>query len=157
MFDYLDGMHSQALKDSKDFLLRVDLCMNWGVSTALLLELHSSHFMGSIIPLMMHYLKQMIEVGNVNWGGGVVSWGKEEFVCSGSGGGSGLAVGEEREEREERVQIKRLFKDCREITACGLALNIALLVIFLSLSKSIKVTHISHPLLSLYSLYEPRV
>ena len=53
MFDYLDGIHLHALEGSKDLLLRVDLCMNWGVSTVLLPELHSSHFMGSIIPLMM--------------------------------------------------------------------------------------------------------
>jgi hypothetical protein len=45
--------------------------MNWGVSAVLLPELHCSHFMGSIILLMMllSLIQQMIEVRNVNWGG----------------------------------------------------------------------------------------
>jgi len=62
--------------------------MNWGVRAVLLPELHFSHFIGSIIPLMMQLflLKQMIEVRTVNWGG-VVSRGKEEFVGGNSCGG----------------------------------------------------------------------
>ena len=96
MFDHLDDIHSQALSDSKDFILRVDLCMNWGVRAVLLPELHSSHFMGSLIPLMMRLLlkKQMSEVRNVNGGGGVLSWEKEDFVGGGWGGGNGLGDGQ---------------------------------------------------------------
>ena len=68
MFDCLDDIHLQALSDSRDLILRINLCMNWGVSTVLLPELHCGHFMGNIIPLMTRLLlsQQMIEVHNVN-------------------------------------------------------------------------------------------
>jgi hypothetical protein len=71
MFDCLDDIHSQALSDSRDLILRIDLCINWGVSAVLLPKLHCSHFMGSIIPLMtcLSLIQRMIEVRNVNWGG----------------------------------------------------------------------------------------
>jgi hypothetical protein len=71
MFDFLDDIHSQALSDSRDLILKIDVCINWGVSAVLLPELHCSHFMGSIIPLMtrLSLIKRMIEVRNVNWGG----------------------------------------------------------------------------------------
>jgi hypothetical protein len=71
MFNFLDDIHSQALSDSRDLILRIDSCINWGVSAVLLPELHCSHFMGSIIPLMMRLslIQRMIEVCNVNWGG----------------------------------------------------------------------------------------
>jgi hypothetical protein len=71
MFDRLDDIHLQALSDSRDLILRIDLCMNWGVSAVLLPKLHCSNFMGGIIPLMMRLLlmQQMIEVCNVNFGG----------------------------------------------------------------------------------------
>ena len=65
MFDFLDEIHSQALSDSRDLILKIDVCINWGVSAVLLPELHHcSHFMGSIIPLMTRLLliKRMIEV-----------------------------------------------------------------------------------------------
>ncbi len=71
MFNFLDDIHSQALSDSRDLILKINLCINWGVSAVLLPELHCSHFMGSIIPLMTRLLliQQMIEVRNVDWGG----------------------------------------------------------------------------------------
>ena len=71
MFDHLDGIHLQALSDSRDLILRIDLCTNWGVSAVLLPKLHCSHFMGSIIPLMtrLSLIQQMIEVRYVDWGG----------------------------------------------------------------------------------------
>jgi hypothetical protein len=71
MFDFLDDIHSHALSELKDLILKIDLCINWGVSAVLLPELHCSHFMGSIIPLMTRLLliQRMIEVHNVNWGG----------------------------------------------------------------------------------------
>ena len=55
------------------------------------------------------------------------------------------------------AEFKRLFKVCRETTACGSALNMASLAVFLLLFKSIDVTHASHPLLLSCFLYKPRV
>ena len=45
-------MYKKFLPVDWAFILRINLCMNWGVSAVLLPELHCSHFMGSIIPLM---------------------------------------------------------------------------------------------------------
>jgi hypothetical protein len=71
MFNRLDDIHLHTLSDSRDLVLRIDLCINWGVSAVLLPELHFSPFMGSIIPLMarLSLIQQMIEVRNVDWGG----------------------------------------------------------------------------------------
>ena len=52
MFDRLDDIHLQALSNSRDLILRINLWMKWGVSAVLLPGLHCSHFMGSIILLM---------------------------------------------------------------------------------------------------------
>ena len=110
MFDYLDDIHLQALEDSKDLFLRVDLCMNWEVSAVLIPELHSSHFMGSIIPLMMRLslIKQMIEVRTVNWGG-YYPGGRRSLSAVAAVEDGGLAVGDEREDcvqsKEDKCNI----------------------------------------------------
>jgi hypothetical protein len=109
MFDHLDDIHSQALSDSssRDPILRIDLCMNWGVSTVLLPEFHCSHFMGSIIPLMtrLSLTQQMIEVHNVNWGG-YYPGGRRAFLVVAGVEEVVLAMGDERKERLQREVYK---------------------------------------------------
>ena len=80
----MDDIHSQALSDSRDLILRINLCINWGVSAVLLPELHCSHFMGSIIPLMtrLSLIQQMIEVRNVDWGGYYPGGRRSILACS---------------------------------------------------------------------------
>jgi hypothetical protein len=71
VYQALDALHSNAVEDAQDLLQLVDSCNNWGVSNILLSELHSSHFMGSIIPLSfkVSLVEQMIHVRNINSGG----------------------------------------------------------------------------------------
>jgi len=71
VYQALDALHSNAVEDAQDLIQLVDLCNTWGVSNILLPELHSSHFMGSIIPLSfkVSLVEQMIHVHNINLGG----------------------------------------------------------------------------------------
>ena len=73
LYEALDACHLNPLEDGQELLQLVNSCYNWGVSNILLPEpeLHSSHFMGSIIPLLSKVLlvEQMIHVRNINWGG----------------------------------------------------------------------------------------
>ena len=84
--------------------------MNWGVRAVLLPELHFSHFIGSIIPLMMQLflLKQMIEVRTVNWGG-YYPGGRRSLSAVAAVEDGGLAVGDEREDcvqsKEDKCNI----------------------------------------------------
>jgi hypothetical protein len=69
VYQALDALHSNAVEDAQDLLQLVDSCNNWGVSDILLPELHSSHFMGSIIPLSfkVSLVEQMIQSANLIW------------------------------------------------------------------------------------------
>ena len=71
LYEALDACHLNPLEDGQELLQLVDSCNNWGVSDILLPELHSSHFMGSIIPLSfkVSLVEQMIHVRNINLGG----------------------------------------------------------------------------------------
>ena len=71
LYQALDALHSNALDNGQELLELIQSCTNWGVSNILLPKLHSSHFMGSIIPLSskVSLVEQMIHVCNINWGG----------------------------------------------------------------------------------------
>jgi hypothetical protein len=71
LYQALAELHSNTLDNGQELLELVQSCNNWGVSDILLTELHSSHFMGSIVPLSskVALVEQMIHVRNTNWGG----------------------------------------------------------------------------------------
>ena len=73
MYSYLGGIWSQFSLVAEDLRLRVDRCSNWGVSAILLPELHSSHFMRSMIPFQMRlsFVHHLIDVqGGRRFGNG---------------------------------------------------------------------------------------